>query len=209
MRGREPLVIRPWLLPFLVLGLIAPPIGGFALGGPPLGIAIGALEAAGVIVFAGRARFDVPIEVAESGHGYALLVLALDAVEQPRQAERIAEIARAGTLAESPETDVEPEVVVLAPATNQPLAEWLSDLGEARFDAQRRLALSVGTLAAAGIEATGRVGDSDPVQAVEDELRSYPARELVLIPGEDAPEDALAELTRRLPLPVRRIQPDG
>jgi hypothetical protein len=160
-------------------------------------------------VFAARARFDVPIEVAESARGYALLVLALDAVEQPRQAERIAEIAQAGAVAESPEADVEPEVVVLAPATNQPLAEWLSDLGEARFDAQRRLALSVGTLAAAGIEATGRVGDSDPVQAVEDELRSYPARELVLIPGEDAPEETLAELTRRLPVPVRRIQPGG
>jgi hypothetical protein len=43
------------------------------------------------------------------------------------------------------------------------------------------------------------------VQAVEDELRSYPARELVLVPGDDAPEEALTELTRRLPLRVRRV----
>ena len=205
MRGKEPLEIRPWLLPFLVLALIAPPIGGFALGGPPLGLAIGALEATALLVFAARAKFDRPIEVADSARGYALLVLALDAVEQPRQAERIAEIARAGAVAATPDADAEFDVLVLAPATNQPLAELLSDLGEARFDAQRRLALSVGTLAAAGIEATGRVGDSDPVQAVEDELRSYPARELVLVPGDDAPEEALAELTRRLPLPVQRV----
>lgn len=199
------MVIRPWLLPFLVLALIVPPIGGFALGGPALGVALGALGATALIVFAARARFDRPIEVADTSRGYALLVLALDAVEQPRQAERIVEIARAGALAETPQADVDPEVLVLAPATNQPLAEWLSDVGEARFDAQRRLALSVGTLAAAGLEATGRVGDGDPVQAVEDELRSYPARELVLVVGEDAPEDALAELTRRLPLPVRKL----
>lgn len=205
MRGRDPLVIRPWILPFLVLALIAPPIGGFALGGPPLGIAIGALEATAVIVFAARARFDRPIEVADRARGYALLVLALDAVEQPGQAERIAEIARAGAVAEAPEADADPEILVLAPATNRPLAEWLSDLDEARFDAQRRLALSVGTLAAAGVEATGHVGDPDPVQAVEDELRTYPARELVLVSGADAPEEALAEIERRLPLPVRRI----
>ena len=203
MRGKEPLEIRPWLLPFLVLALIAPPIGGFALGGPPLGLAIGALEATALLVFAARAKFDRPIEVADSARGYALLVLALDAVEQPQQAERIAELARAGAAATTPDAD--PDVLVLAPATNQPLAEWLSDLGEARFDAQRRLALSVGTLAAAGIEATGRVGDPDPVQAVEDELRSYPAHELVLIAGEDAPEHVLAELTRRLPVPVQRV----
>jgi hypothetical protein len=205
MRGREPLVIRPWLLPFLVLALIAPPIGGFALGGPPLGIAIGALGATALLVFAARARFDRPIEVADGAPGYALLVLALDAVERPGQAERIVEIARAGALGEAPETDVDPLILVLAPATNQPLAEWLSDLDEARFDAQRRLALSVGTLAAAGVEATGHVGDRDPVQAVEDELRSYPARELVLVAGPDAPEEPLAELERRLPLPVRRL----
>jgi hypothetical protein len=204
MRSREPLVIRPWLLPLLVLVLIAPPVGGFALGGPPLGIAIGALEASAVVVFAARARFDEPIEVAGEADGYALLVLALDAVEEPSQAQRIAEIARAGALAADPSVDAEPVVLVLSPATNQPLAEWLSDLEEARFDAQRRLTLSVGTLAAAGIDARGRVGDANPVQAVEDELRSYPASEVVLVAGPDAPEDAIAELTRRLPLPVRR-----
>jgi hypothetical protein len=202
MRSRSPLVIRPWLLPPLVLLLIAPPIGGFALGGPPLGLAIGAIEVAGIIIFAARARFDLPIEVAAGAQGYALLVLALTPVEQPAQAGRIVEIARAGALTAAPEEDAEPEVLVLAPATNNPLAEWLSDVEEARFDAQRRLALSLGTLAAAGLEARGRVGDPDPVQAVEDELRTFAASELVLVA--DGDDGALSELSRRLPLPVRR-----
>jgi hypothetical protein len=202
MRSRSPLVIRPWLLPPLVLLLIAPPIGGFALGGPPLGLAIGAIEVAGIIIFAARARFDLPIEVAAGAQGYALLVLALTPVEQPAQAGRIVEIARAGALTAVPEEDAEPEVLVLAPATNNPLAEWLSDVEEARFDAQRRLALSLGTLAAAGLEARGSVGDPDPVQAVEDELRTFAASELVLVA--DGDDGALSELSRRLPLPVRR-----
>jgi hypothetical protein len=204
MRRREPLVIRPWLLPFLILALIVPPIAGFALGGPPLGIGIGGLEVAAIVVFAARARFDEPIEVRQGAGGYALLILALDAVERPAQAERVAAVARAGALALGT-GDEEPEVLVLAPATNQPLAEWLSDVGEARFDAQRRLALSVGTLAAAGIEARGSVGDPDPVQAVEDKLRTYPANELLLVTDAEVPDSALAELTRRLPLPVTRI----
>ena len=204
MRRREPLVIRPWLLPFLILALIVPPIAGFALGGPPLGIGIGGLEVAAIVVFAARARFDEPIEVRQGAGGYALLILALDAVERPAQAERVAAVARAGALALGT-GDEGPEVLVLAPATNQPLAEWLSDVGEARFDAQRRLALSVGTLAAAGIEARGSVGDPDPVQAVEDKLRTYPANELLLVTDAEVPDSALAELTRRLPLPVTRI----
>ena len=196
---------RPWLLPIIVLALVVPGAAGFALGGPPLGLAVGAAEVAVLLVVAARARSDGPIEISEAGGSYALLVLALVPVEQPAQAGRIVEIARAGALAETPQADAEPEILVLAPATNRPLAEWLSDLGEARFDAQRRLALSLGTLAAAGVEARGQVGDPDPVLAVEDALRSYPARELALVTGPDAPESALAELTRRLPLPVRRL----
>jgi hypothetical protein len=203
MRRREPLVIRPWLLPLLILLLTVPPVVGFTLGGPPLGLAIGAIEVASLVLVAARARFDEPIEVDETGRGYALLVLALGAVEEPRQAGRILEIAGAGALAND---DSDPELLVLAPATNQALAEWLSDLGDARFDAQRRLALSLGTLAAAGLEARGRVGDADPVQAVEDELRTFPASEVVLVTGPDPPEAALAELARRLPLPVRRLE---
>ncbi len=200
---RDPLVIRPWLLPPLVFALIVPAVAGFALGGPPLGLAIGAIEVAAIVIFAARARFDEPIEVDATGRGYALLVLALGAVEEPRQAATILEIARAGARAKG---DSDPALLVLAPATNQALAEWLSDLEDARFDAQRRLALSLGTLAAAGLEAIGRVGDPDPVQAVEDELRTFAASEVVLVTGPDPPEAALTELARRLPLPVRRLE---
>jgi GABA permease len=38
----------------------------------------------------------------------------------------------------------------------------------------------VRALAAAGIETRGQVGDDDPLQAIEDALRSFPADEIVL-----------------------------
>lgn len=206
MRRRDTTAIRPWLLPPLVALLICPPVAGFALGGPPLGLAIGALEAAGVLTVAARMRFEEPIEVSAAPGGYALLVLAMRPVEGPVQAQRIAEIAFAGALAASAESQAPPAVLVLAPATTTRLARWLSDLGAARFEAQRRLALSVGTLAAAGIEARGRVGDADPVQAVEDELRSFPAGELVVVGTVEELGDAVEELRRRLALPVRTLE---
>lgn len=189
----------------MILALVVPPVAGFALGGPALGLALGAFEVAAIIVIAARAKFDGQIEVAGTAERYALLVVALAPVERPEQATRVVEIARAGALAQSPETEAEPEVLVLAPATNERLAHWLSDVEEARFDAQRRLALSLGTLAAAGIDARGSVGDPDPVQAVEDTLRTYRARELLVVTGAGPAESAIAELARRLPLEVRRL----
>ena len=57
-------------------------------------------------------------------------------------------------------------------------------------------------LAKDGIEAEARVGDEDFVQAVEDQLQTYPADEVVFVsPDADASEEAAAaaeELRSRL-----------
>jgi len=71
--------------------------------------------------------------------------------------------------------------MVLAPAQIGFLDRWASDLEPARRDAQQRLVVSVAALAAAGIEAEARVGDEDIVQAVEDELGSFPASRVILV----------------------------
>ena len=61
--------------------------------------------------------------------------------------------------------------------------------------------ITVASLAKAGIAAEARVGDEDLVQAVEDQLRSFPATEVVLATGEadedPAGEAAAAELEDR------------
>ncbi len=57
---------------------------------------------------------------------------------------------------------------------------WTSDEDGAREAAQLRLDASIEQLAAVGVQAQGEIGDGDPVQAVEDALRSFPADEIVL-----------------------------
>ena len=73
------------------------------------------------------------------------------------------------------------EVRVLAPARIGFLDRWASDVEGARDEAQRNLVATVAALAKDGIEAEARVGDEDFVQAVEDQLQSYAADEVVLV----------------------------
>jgi hypothetical protein len=72
------------------------------------------------------------------------------------------------------------EVLVIAPALNSRLRHWLSDEDDARRSAGIRLAGSLERLRAAGIEATGRVGDADPLLAIGDALVEFAAQEIVI-----------------------------
>jgi hypothetical protein len=207
MRRLQPLQLKAWALPLVVLALIGPPIAGFALGGPPAGMAIGALAVAVLVVGAARAQFDEPIEVGRSPRDrFMLLVVALVAVEDPGVSQAIAEIARSGQAASQGGEARAPEILLLAPALNTRVAEWLNDYAAARFDAQRRLALSVGTLSASGLAARGRVGDADVVQAVEDTLRTFPAQEVVFVTELGEAAGAVGDVRRRLDRPVRVLE---
>jgi hypothetical protein len=72
------------------------------------------------------------------------------------------------------------QVLVVCPALNSPLRHWASDEDNARAQAQERLNASIGRLAAAGVDATGEVGDAEPVQAIEDALRTFGADEIII-----------------------------
>jgi hypothetical protein len=76
--------------------------------------------------------------------------------------------------------DVREEVLVVTPALNSPLKHWVSDEDEARAAAQERLDASLAKLAEAGVQARGEVGDGDPVQAMEDALRTFGADEIII-----------------------------
>jgi hypothetical protein len=77
-------------------------------------------------------------------------------------------------------TGVREEVLVVTPALNAPLRHWVSDEDQARADAQKRLSASLAKLAEAGVQARGEVGDGDPLQAIEDALRTFGADEIIL-----------------------------
>jgi hypothetical protein len=74
----------------------------------------------------------------------------------------------------------ETDVLVVCPALNSQLRHWASDEDRAREIAQARLDESLAALADAGVEARGEVGDADPVQAIDDALRTFGADEIVV-----------------------------
>jgi hypothetical protein len=71
-------------------------------------------------------------------------------------------------------------VLVVCPALNAPLRHWVSDEDAARGAAQERLDASLARLAELGIDARGEVGDGDPLQAMEDALRTFGADEVII-----------------------------
>ena len=71
-------------------------------------------------------------------------------------------------------------VLVVSPALNSPLRTWVSDEDGARASASERLESSLAAMRAAGIEARGEIGDGDPLQAIEDALRTFAPDEIVI-----------------------------
>jgi hypothetical protein len=199
-------MISAWKLPLIVAAIAVVIVGGFALGGAGTGLAMGGL-CAGSIVFMAARKPPRPLIVpplAGERRRYVLLVLGV-ALEEPGVVEAAVRATAAGA------TDLlEPEVLLLAPSPTSLLERWTSDVGPGRDRAQRDLVISIGALAAAGVAARGRVGDDDLVQAVEDELRSFPATEVVFAEGdENVAEGQAADLAARLAVPLRRLRQVG
>jgi hypothetical protein len=74
----------------------------------------------------------------------------------------------------------EEDVLVVCPALNSPIRHWASDEDRARANAQLRLDASLARLAEAGIDARGEVGDCEPLQAIEDSVRTFGPDEIII-----------------------------
>ncbi|HET7052796.1 MAG TPA: hypothetical protein VFI09_02625 [Solirubrobacterales bacterium] len=194
--------MAPWKLPLIAAAIVLPVVVGFALAGPGLGVAFAALIAFAIVWIAVRQNPRGPIgSLPEDGRRNVLLVLTC-AVEEPADVQRL--LAAAGLRGD----DDEASVMVLSPARIRFLDRWASDVEPARRAAQRNLVATVAALAKAGIAAEARVGDEDVVQAVEDQLQSFPASQVVLV-GRGEPGDtdgAAAELEARLRADFRRVE---
>ncbi|HKO37049.1 MAG TPA: hypothetical protein VJU14_01635 [Solirubrobacterales bacterium] len=193
-----------WKLPLVAAAIAVPTTVAFVSAGPAVGVAVGALVAVAIVVFAVRQR---PREtIAPAGvdpSAWRVLVVVADPLEDPSVVNRVADAIG---------DDEETRVMVLAPARIGFLDRWASDVEPARHGAQQRLVISVAALAAAGIDAEARVGDEDVVQAVEDHLGSFPASEVILVGAGGAEDKALAaaadELRARLQVPFRWVATD-
>lgn len=200
-RDWQTLVVAPWKLPLVVAAIAVPIVAAFYVS-PGLGLAAGALAAVSIVVVAARQQPRGTIGRAASGPGQRLLVVVTAPLDDPRAIDEIAAMAGKGG-----------EVVVLSPARIGFLDRWASDVEGARRAAQQRLVISVAALAGADVAAEARVGDEDLVQAVEDQLESFPATAVVLVTGspeEDERVDAAAkELKQRLEVEFRRLLLSG
>lgn len=192
-----------WKPPLIIAAVSVSIVGGFYLGGPGLGMAVGALAATAIVVMAVRNPPRRPIvPPASDDWRDHLLVVAGAPLEDSAVIEEIACAAR-------PPEGPAAEVVVVAPASTRFLERWTSDVAPGRERAQRSLVLSLASLATAGVDASARVGDEDLVQTVTDQLRHYPATGVILVSGagEAEADDAARELRERLRAPFRHLQP--
>jgi hypothetical protein len=129
-----------------------------------------------------------------------MLVVATAPVEPELLRDRVREHAGADA-----------EVRVVAPASDLSPLQWLAtDEDEARAEAAEIAARAESAVEpeAAGVET--EVGDPDPVQAIEDALRQWPAEEVLVVtrPGDDATwleKDAAEEASERFGVPVTHL----
>jgi GABA permease len=120
-----------------------------------------------------RGRSEAPVRQAPAPSPpdeHRILVVANETVGGPELLAQIRE--RSGTR--------RTRVLVVSPALNSTLKTWTSDEDGARRTAQERLDKSLQSLRAVGLDAQGEVGDADPVQAIEDALRTFQPDELII-----------------------------
>ena len=70
--------------------------------------------------------------------------------------------------------------LVVCPALNSRLKTYTSDEDPAREEARQRLDVTLARLASVSIEASGIVGDGDPLVAVDDAVRTFGPNEIVI-----------------------------
>jgi hypothetical protein len=107
------------------------------------------------------------------------------------------------------------EIRIVAPASDLSPLEWLAT----DEDAAREEAAEIAAAAERAVEPEARaveteVGDPDPVQAIEDALRQFPAEEVLVVtrPGDEAgwlEQDAAEEASERFGVPVTHLVLDA
>jgi hypothetical protein len=152
----------------VALGALTDPLVGVAL---LVGIAVGAVGWQMATRDPDRAMLrDVRADAEpETDERHRILVIANQTVAGDELRRKIVE--HAGS---------RPLVRVFAPVLPTRAHYITSDIDRELADAQQRLDVMLGWLREKGIEATGRVGDLTPRQAIEDELRAFAADELIL-----------------------------
>jgi hypothetical protein len=103
------------------------------------------------------------------------------------------------------------EVFVVAPALPESRLElMMGDVDDAIPPARERLEETLEALRAAGVKASGEVGDSDPIQAMNDEVVKFAPDQIILVAhneaeGSPVERGLLEQAERDLDLPVLEL----
>jgi hypothetical protein len=105
------------------------------------------------------------------------------------------------------------EVLVIAPALNSKLRFWTGDTDEAIARADEVQEEAVERLAEEGVDAAGNTGESDPLLAIQDNLATYEADEIVLFTHSQGrrnwlEEGVVEQAQERFEVPVRHLVVD-
>lgn len=104
-----------------------------------------------------------------------VLAIVPDALEGGEEIEEVRRTARGAGA----------RVHIVVPAVEATaFRHTMGDIDEAKREAEERLRASLATLRENGIEASGEVGDPDPVEAAQDALRKAPADEVLIFERE-------------------------
>jgi hypothetical protein len=185
----------------IVLGLLASRAYGIVL------FAAG-LAAGGVFELAGReadrgaglrAAADAPHPHGATGGRRHILVVAGESLT----GEELGRQLRAGA-------GTEVELDVLVPILASRSHHLAGDIDREREEAQQRLEASLAWATEQGFAAKGEVGDSDPLIAIEDELRDFGVDEVIIVRHARERRSWLANrmlgyLTKELEVPVREV----
>jgi GABA permease len=138
-----------------------------------LGVAVFVALTAGVVIWLlRRGEREKPVRQTPAPSPpdeHRILVVANETVGGPELLDAVREAARASS-----------RVFVISPALNSPIRHWASDEDEARVKAQERLDASLTSMRASGLTVDGGIGDGDPIQAIEDAIRTFRPDELIV-----------------------------
>ncbi|HEY5661296.1 MAG TPA: hypothetical protein VIR59_10945 [Gaiellaceae bacterium] len=100
--------------------------------------------------------------------------------------------------------------LVIAPAHESVATQWYVDEDAARADAAYRLRGCIACLRREGMRVEGHIGDSDPVHAIADALREFPADEILFVSAPQRPSrwlrpNVIDRARHSFPQPIEHI----
>jgi hypothetical protein len=187
-----------------VLAFVEPIPGELWVGfGIVVVVAAGVAGAAAWLVFGSdRPSIEpVPAATLAADHVLHLVVVANETIGSEELRQVVCERA----------SGCESEILVVAPALNTPIRHWADEEDRARGNARSRLDEELSLLARLGVQARGEVGADDPLQAIADTLRTFPADEIIISTHPEGQsnwlEDGVVESARKsFGLPVTHVR---